>query len=102
MTSTVHIVHVGLATAMAVRWFRFVTLVAVVVAFISHMPSEAGDSCFVKTGVLHCPGECKEAFAPGAAAKPVVFKLAVGSKLCHPVWADVKRILPGLMVSLNE
>jgi hypothetical protein len=81
------------------KWFRFATLAFVVVAFVSHLPAQAGDSCGVASGVLSCPGECNVTFGPDAPVLGSIFKLKLGADSCQPSWEDLKRLLPGLMVS---
>jgi hypothetical protein len=85
---------------MAVKWLRCFVLMATVVAFVSHMPAEAGDSCHTRAGVLRCADRCNETLDAAAPILNTPYKLAVSSKICHPDWSVMKRVLPGLMVSV--
>jgi hypothetical protein len=84
---------------MALKGLPVVVLFATFVAFVSHMPVNAGDSCHVSGGVLSCPGDCGETFRQDAPVQITPFKMTVDSTLCQPNWDDLKRILPGVMVS---
>lgn len=84
---------------MGLKKWRLFVLAATVVAVISHMPVQGGDSCTVGSGVLRCPDGCQETFGPSAPVLPKPYKLEAGSSMCQPSWVDLKRILPGIMVS---
>jgi hypothetical protein len=84
---------------MALKLLRFVVLMATFVAFVSHMPVTTGDSCQLNGGVLNCPGECSDTFGKNAPVQITPYKVEVGSTLCQPNWDDLRRVLPGVMVS---
>jgi hypothetical protein len=86
---------------MGLKLLRFVVLVATFVAFVSHMPVNAGDSCQLNGGVLTCPGECGDTFGTNAPVQITPYKIEVGSTLCRPSWDDLRRLFPGVMVSFQ-